>query len=174
LKTKYYEYNKQIGGEKYSEFTESEYLKAKEDKNRWFISFGDSVLEYEENEYKDYFSKKNHYDYTQKDKLGKKVVPILLEQYTYSDTAQAFFYDSMIVPFDEVILEKISTEKYVLQLKKVMKKLKPYEREIIFQLFWNRKSQNELAINYGISQQTMNEKVNRILVKMLKMIKIEK
>ena len=174
MKTKYYEYNKQIGGEKYSEFTESDYLKAKEDKNRWFISFGDSVLECEENEYKDYFSKKNHYDYTQKDKLGKKVVPILLEQYTYSDTAQAFFYDSMIVPFDEVILEKISTEKYVLQLKKVMKKLKPYEREIIFQLFWNRKSQNELAINYGISQQTMNEKVNRILVKMPKMIKIEK
>jgi len=55
-----------------------------------------------------------------------------------------------------------------------MKKLKPYEREIIFQLFWNRKSQNKLAINYGISQQTMNEKVNRILVKMPKMIKIEK
>ena len=82
MKTKYYEYSKQIGGEKYSEFTESEYLKAKEDKNRWFISFGDSVLEYEENEYKDYFSKKNHYDYMQKDKLGKKVVPILLEQYT--------------------------------------------------------------------------------------------
>jgi len=174
LKTKYYEYSKQIGGEKYSEFTESEYLKAKEDKNRWFISFGDSVLECEEIEYKDYFSKKNHYDYTQKDKISKKVVSILLEQYTYSDTAQAFFYDSMIVPFDEVILEKISTEKYVLQLKKVMKKLKPYEREIIFQLFWNRKSQNELAINYGISQQTMNEKVNRILVKMPKMIKIEK
>ena len=62
LKTKYYEYNKQIGGEKYSEFTESEYLKVREDKNRWFISFGDSVLECEENEYKDYFSKKNHYD----------------------------------------------------------------------------------------------------------------
>ena len=98
----------------------------------------------------------------------------MLEQYTYSDTAQAFFYDSTIVPFEEAILEKLSTEQYVLQLQKIMKKLKPYEREIIFQLFWNRKSQNELAINYGISQQTMNEKVNRILVKMLKMIKIEK
>ena len=174
MKTKYYEYNKQIGGEKYSEFTEADYLKAKEDKKRWFISLGDSVLECEENEYKDYFSKKNHYDYTQKDKLGKKVVPILLEQYTYSDTAQAFFYDSTIVPFDEDILDKLSTEQYFLQLQKVMKKLKPYERKIIYQLFWNRKSQNELAINYGISQQTMNEKVNRILSKMLKMMKIEK
>ena len=135
MKTKYYEYNKQIGGEKYSEFTEAEYLKAKEDKKRWFISLGDSVLECEKNEYKDYFSKKNHYDYTQKDKLGKKVVPILLEQYTYSDTAQAFFYDSTIVPFDEDILDKLSTEQYFLQLQKVMKKLKPYERKIIYQLF---------------------------------------
>ena len=174
MKTKYYEYNKQIGGEKYSEFTESEYLKAKEDKNRWFISFGDSVLECEENEYKDYFSKKNHYDYTQKDKLDKKVVPILLEQYTYSDTAQAFFYDSTIVPFDEVILEKLSTEQYILQLRKVMKKLKPYEREIIYQLFWQNKSQKQLAEEYGKSQQNINKITTRVLAKMLKMFENEK
>lgn len=87
MKTKYYEYNKQVSGEKYSEFTESEYLKASKDKNRWFISFGDSVLECEESEYSDYFSEKNHSDYTQRDKYGKKIIPILLEQYTYSDSA---------------------------------------------------------------------------------------
>lgn len=55
-----------------------------------------------------------------------------------------------------------------------MKKLKPYEREIIYQLFWNKKSQNELARDYGISQQTMSEKANRILAKMLKIMKNEK
>ena len=63
MKTKYYEYNRHGDCEKYSEFTESEYLKAREDKNRWFISFGDSVLECEESEYMDYFSEKNHSDY---------------------------------------------------------------------------------------------------------------
>ena len=110
MKTKYYEYNKQVSGEKYSEFTESEYLKAREDKNRWFISFGDSVLECEESEYRDYFSEKNHSDYTQRDKYGKKIIPILLEQYTYSDSACAIVSDSTNIPFEELILEKISTE----------------------------------------------------------------
>lgn len=174
MKTKYYEYNKQVSGEKYSEFTESEYLKARKDKNRWFISFGDSVLECEESEYRNYFSEKNHSDYTQRDKYGKKIIPILLEQYTYSDSARAIVSDSTIVPFEEHILEKISIEQYISQLKKVMKKLKPYEREIIYQLFWNKKSQNELARDYGISQQTMNKKANRILAKMLKIMKNEK
>lgn len=47
MKTKYFEYNRNSGSEKYSEFTEAEYLKAKEEENRWFISFGDSVLECE-------------------------------------------------------------------------------------------------------------------------------
>lgn len=113
-------------------------------------------------------------NYTLKDKLGKKVVPILLEQYTYRDTAQAFFYDSTIVPFEEVILEKLSTEQYVLQLRKVMKKLKPYEREIICQLFWLNKSQKQLAEEYGKSQQNINKITIRILAKMLKMFENEK
>ena len=51
MKTKYFEYNRNSGSEKYSEFTEAEYLKAKEEENRWFISFGDSVLECEESQY---------------------------------------------------------------------------------------------------------------------------
>ena len=46
MKTKYFEYNRNGGSEKYSEFTEEEYLKAKEDENRWFISFGDSVWDF--------------------------------------------------------------------------------------------------------------------------------
>lgn len=60
MKTKYFEYNRNGRSEKYSEFTEEEYLKAKEDENRWFISFGDSVLECEESQYTDHFSKKDH------------------------------------------------------------------------------------------------------------------
>ena len=60
MKTKYFEYNRNSGSEKYSEFTEAEYLKAKEEENRWFISFGDSVLECEESQYSDHFSKKDH------------------------------------------------------------------------------------------------------------------
>ena len=83
MKTKYFEFSRNGGSEKYSEFTEEEYLNAKEEENRWFISFGDSVLECEESQYSDHFSKKDHGEYTQKDRNWKKVIPVSLEQYTY-------------------------------------------------------------------------------------------
>lgn len=79
MKTKYFEFSKNGGSEKYSEFTEAEYLKAKEEENRWFISFGDSVLECDESQYIDHFTKKDHGEYTQKDRNWKKVIPLSLE-----------------------------------------------------------------------------------------------
>jgi len=51
MKTKYFGYNRNGGSDKYSEFTETKYLKAKEEEKRWFISFGDNVLECEERTY---------------------------------------------------------------------------------------------------------------------------
>lgn len=175
MKTKYFEYNRNGGSEKYSEFTEAEYLKAKEDENRWFISFGDSVLECEESQYTDHFSKKDHEEYTQKDKNWKKVIPVSLEQYTYGgNSEQKILKDSTVVPLEERVLEQLSLEHDLEKLRRAMEKLKPYEQKIIYQIFWKRKSQSKLAREYGISQQTMNEKCNRILVKMLKIMKNEK
>ena len=163
MKTKYFEYNRNSGSEKYSEFTEAEYLKAKEEENRWFISFGDSVLECEESQY------------TQKDRNWKKVIPLSLEQYTYGGNyEQKILKDSTVVPLEERILEQLDLEHDLVKLKKVMKKLKPYEREIIYQLFWMNKSQNDLAKKYSVTRQTMHEKVHRILVKALKLFENEK
>jgi hypothetical protein len=76
METKYFEYSRNGENEKYSEFTEDEYLKAKEDESRRFISFGNSVLECEKSQYTDYFTQKNHGEYAQKDKNWKKVIPV--------------------------------------------------------------------------------------------------
>lgn len=175
MKTKYFEYNRNDGNEKYSKFTEEEYLKAKEEEKRWFISFGDSILECEESQYTDHFSKKDHGEYTQKDKNWKKVIPVSLEQYTYGgNSEQKILKDSTAVPLEERILEQLSLEHDTAKLKKVMKKLKPYERKIIYQLFGMNKSQNDLSKEYDITRQTMHEKVHRILVKVLKLYENEK
>ena len=104
MKTKYYQYNKS-SGEKYSEFTEEEYLVAKMDENRWFISFGSCVLECMEAEYRAYFSEKNHADYTQRDKNGNTVISLSLEQYAHNTCEGLIFRD-----FEEEILEKILAE----------------------------------------------------------------
>ena len=175
MKTRYFEYNRNGGNEKYSEFTEAEYLKAKEEEKRWFISFGDSVLECEESQYTDHFSKKDHGEYTQKDRNWKKVVPVSLDQYTYGGNyEQKILKDSTVVPLEERILERLGLEHDLVKLKKVMKKLKPYEREIIYQLFWMNKSQKALGVEYGKSQQNMKKITKRILAKMLKLIENEK
>jgi hypothetical protein len=175
MKTKYFEYNRNGGNEKYSEFTEAEYLKAKEEENRWFISFGDSVLECEESQYTDHFSKKDHGEYTQKDRNWKKVIPVSLDQYTYGGNyEQKILKDSTVVPLEERILEQLGLEHDLVKLKKVMKKLKPYEYEIIYQLFWMNKSQKALGVECGKSQQNMNKIAKRILAKMLKLIENEK
>lgn len=122
MKTKYFEYNRNGGNEKYSEFTEEEYLKAKEEESRWFISFGDSVLECEESQYTDHFSKKDHEEYTQKDKNWKKVIPVSLDQYTYGGNyEQKILKDSTVVPLEKRVLEQLSLEYDTAKLKKVIK-----------------------------------------------------
>ena len=142
---------------------------------RQIVKEGDSVLECEESQYTDHFSKKDHDEYTQKDKNWKKVIPVSLEQYTYGGNyEQKILNDSTVVPLEERILEQLGLEHDLVKLKKVMKKLKPYEREIIYQLFWMNKSQNDLAMKYSVTRQTMHEKVHRILVKVLKLFENEK
>lgn len=168
MKTKYYQYTK-TGDEKYSEFTEEEYLVAKTDENRWFISFGNCVLECSKDEYRAYFSEKNHADYTQRDKDGKTVIPLSLEQYAHNTCESLIFRD-----FEEEILEKILAEETLERLHIALKKLKPSERNIIHKLFWENKNQTQLADEYGITQQTMHEKITRILAKLLKFMKNEK
>ncbi|MBQ3566312.1 MAG: sigma-70 family RNA polymerase sigma factor [Oscillospiraceae bacterium] len=168
MKTKYYQYNKS-GGEKYSEFTEEEYLIAKTYENRWFISFGNCVLECSKDEYRAYYSEKNHADYTQRDKNGKIVIPLSLEQYAHNTCQNLIFRD-----FEEEILEKIMAKEMLERLHTALKKLKPCERNIIHKLFWENKNQTQLADEYGITQQTMHEKITRVLAKLLKFIKNEK
>jgi hypothetical protein len=175
METKYFEYSRNGDNEKYSEFTEDEYLKAREDESRRFISFGNSVLECEKSQYTDYFTQKNHGEYAQKDKNWKKVIPVSLEEYTYDGNyEQKIIKDSTAVPFEEQISEQLSLEQDLGKLKKIMQKLKPYEREIIFQIFWLNESQKSLGDKYGKSQQNMNKITKRILAKMLKLIKNEK
>ncbi len=76
MKTRYYEYSKPGSKEKYTQITEAEYLVAKETPNRWFISFGDCVLECEAEEHKDHYNQKNHSDYINRDANGKKPVKL--------------------------------------------------------------------------------------------------
>lgn len=175
MKTKYYEFNRNGGSEKYSEITEREYLKAKKEENRWFISFGSSVLECDKSQYEAYFSAKDHKDYIQKDRNWRKIVPVSLDQYTYNGAyEQSILKDSTAVLFEDIVLEKLSLEHDLAKLKKVINKLKPHERKIIYQLFWLNKSQKTLASEWGKSQQNINKITKRILCKMLKLIENEK
>lgn len=96
-------------------------------------------------------------------------MPLSLEQ-----LAPSVISDGTEIPIEEKIAEKLDLENDIQRLKHSMEHLTTYEREILFQIYWNGQSQKQLAKIYGITQQTMNEKVIRILCKLLKFMEFEK
>ena len=167
MATRYYEYSKPGSREKYTEITEAEYLIAKESPDRWFISFGNCVLECEADQHKKHYNEKNHSDYVNKDENGKKPVTLSFEQYRLETGLDV----TEVLEDTTVNVEEECCEKYQYELLyAALAQLDEDERKIIVELFWNEKTQTALAKINGISKQTLNEKHKRILAKMLKMM----
>ncbi len=171
MKTRYYEYSKPGSKEKYSEITEAEYLSVKDSPERWFISFGNCVLECEASEYKKHYNEKDHSDYINRDAKGKKPVKLSFEEYRL-ETGQDI---TEVIEDTTVNVEDESIKKYQYEmLYAALAQLDEDERRIIIELFWNKKTQIALAKIDGISRQTLNEKQRRILAKMLKFMENKK
>ncbi len=171
MKTRYYKYSKPGSKEKYTQITEAEYLVAKESPNRWFISFGDSVLECEEHQHKKHYNQKNHSDYINRDANGKKPVRLSFDEYKLETGMDI----TEVIEDTTVNVEDECYKKYQYELLyAALAQLDEDERRIILELFWNKRTQTALAKINGISKQTLNEKQRRILEKMLKLMKNKK
>lgn len=171
MATRYYEYSKPGSKEKYTEITEAEYLIVKDSTDRWFISFGNCVLECEAHEYDEHYKEKNHSDYINKGANGKKPIIISFDEYrleTGLDLADALVDTTVDVEYEG--LDKYQHE----LLRKALEQLEEDEREIITALFWNQKRQAEVAKDDGTSRQTLHKKQRRILAKVLKIMESKK
>ena len=172
---KYFKYSQKPETGKYTEITENDYLRAKAAGQHFFICLNGNFFECSQEEYHDYFVKMNHAYNAQRDKNGRRIKPK-----SYDELDEAGCLESMMIPdttvptTEQLVEERLYSEWEIKALHAALEKLKPHERKLIHEIYWDNISQNALAKKYGISQQTMNEKVNRILSKLLKMINSKK
>jgi len=92
---KYFIYNNTPICGKYTEVSEKEFKDTVMDvEGRYYISFGNSVLECSESEYKDYASRRNRHKYL--DKEAKKVVVISIEDTSLKELSYETAEDEII------------------------------------------------------------------------------
>ena len=175
MKKKYFKYSQNPKTGKYIEITEDEYLEAKATKQHFFICLNNNFFECELEEYHDYFVKMNRSYNAQRDKNGHRIKPKSYDELDETGCLESMMIPDTTVPTTEQFVEeRLHSEWEIKALHTALGKLKPYEKDLIHEIYWNNISQNALAKKYGISQQTMNEKVNRILCKLLKLMNSEK
>ena len=153
MKTRYYEYSKPGSKEKYSQITEAEYLIAKESPNRWFISFGDCVLECEEHQHKNHYNQKNHSDYVNKDASGKKPTILSFDEYKLETGMDI----TEVIEDTTVNVEDECYKKYQYELLyAALAQLDQDELELVNLLYWDELSQNKVGEFYGKTQQNIS------------------
>lgn len=171
MATRYYEYSKPGSKEKYTEITEAEYLIAKESPNRWFISFGDSVLECEEHQHKKHYNQKNHSDYINRDANGKKPVKLSFDEYKLETGMDI----TEVIEDTTVNVEDESIKKYQYELLyAALAQLDQDELELVNLLYWDELSQSKVGECNGETQQSISKKNKEILDKLTNLMSFKK
>lgn len=124
---------------------------------------GDSELdtiyiETNKREYKKWEKEKDRNKYLKKYESNIEIV----SAFTYEDDDDCNYYDR--IQNEEVSLEEVVENIMMVgMLHDAIKTLKKREQEIIYLHFFLEKSQREIAEYYGISQQAVNEQVQKII-----------
>lgn len=171
MATRYYEYSKPGSREKYTEITEAEYLIAKESPDRWFISFGNCVLECEAHQHKKHYNEKNHSDYVNKDENGKKPVTLSFEQYRLETGLDV----TEVLEDTTVNVEEECCEKYQYELLyAALAQLDQDELELVNLLYWDVLSQRKVGECNGETQQSVSKKNKEVLDKLTNLMSFKK
>lgn len=171
MKTRYYEYSKPGSKEKYSQITEAEYLSVKDSPERWFISFGNCVLECEAEEHKEHYNKKNHSDYINRDATGKKPVRLSFDEYKLETGMDI----TEVIEDTTVNVEDECYKKYQYELLyAALAQLDEDEKELVKSLYWDVLSQREVGACSGETQQSISKKKHEVLEKLTKLMGFQK
>lgn len=161
---KYYVYSNTFESGKYTEVSEKEFKDTVIDfEGRYYISFGNAVLECSEQEYKDYASKKNRHKYLDKEAKKKKVVVISIEETTLKELSDE--------TAEEEIIEKAMLEFNKAKLKKALSLLDDADRNLVTAYYFKGMTQEMIAKIIGKNQQTVSYQINKCLVKLAELMK---
>lgn len=160
MKVKYFEYNDDQNGEKYIEVSKEKFIKdVIITEGRFYISFGNSVLECSESEYKEEAKRKRHTRYISS--LSDGVYP----------TFEEFDENNSSATFDEDRLECIEDKIMFQNILSYLMTFSPEEQKVFKMVVLEGKAETEAALMIGKTQQSVSYKIKTMLCRIAKHFK---
>lgn len=163
---KYFELNRSGIGGKYAEMTREQFRVAKRDPNRWFIGFGNCYLECSRSEYASHHQEREHHKYLLADRKDSKITSVSYDRGLLEGAP-----DPDEIPIDEMIIEAMDTEYRAKRLHETLEQLSEEEQKLLHLLFHCQKRKAEIAVELGVTHQTVNRRYHRIIGKLAEMLK---
>ena len=167
----YYKYSHNPNGKKYAPMTKTEYLAVKSDPNRWFINFGNCIMECERSEYTAYYRLLDHYQYTKRKADGHRAEVISLDEakdlYSYEESV--FSVHTEQTPDDETI-ERLLQEYRKNRLITAFESMLEDEVYLLEEIVLRSRTQSDLANEMHISHQAISKRLRKIMRKLRAML----
>lgn len=138
-------------------------------KGRYFIDMDDFMIESTEAEYKDWRREKNHSDYLHEQEAQVQLLPL----HDSEDSGKGDFISDIFASTEEQAITSILRK----SLKEAINSLDDESYTIIDALILahDRKSERDLASEFGLSQKAINKRKKKILKNLkLLVLKVEK
>ena len=135
-------------------------------KKEFYIRIKDELVEVTQEVYLTYYRGKRGEE-TQLEKICRNHVVSYDAFDTESALGAEMLIDTASDEPEDIVIARLMAEK----LHDSISKLSEDERQLIYMLFFDGYSERETALNLGISSMTVHNKKNRILAKLLKLLK---
>ncbi len=170
---KYYVFNKTASHPIRVPVTLSEYRKAKREPDRWFLDFGNCVLEVTKTQYEKYYKEDQHSRYLQRVAAHTDPVQSLSKLEEVITYEMSIFGSAEPVSVEEQVIERLMMTEATKHLKEAMKLLAADELCMVIKLHIRQEKQSDLADALGISQQTVSRRNQKILQKLREMLEMD-
>ena len=155
----YFEYNHAPAGDKYCIMTKAEYELAKRDPTRWFIDFGNCVIECSKAERTEYYRMYYRYFNSRKCKNGRDADMVSLnsvnEAVSYGMSVFAVHNEPTI---DDIVICRMYQAYCKQRLIAALETLSSDEVYLVQEMTLKSRKQKDLAAELGISQQAVSKK----------------
>lgn len=150
----------------YTEVTQEfikKYIESFTEGRPYFINLGYAVMETDEANYRAFYKNVNRNKYLRDEaiRVGEVSFDALDSKDFDENTVDAFCVDQS-EPLDEKITRKIMIEK----LPEAISILSDEEKELIYKIYFNHKSERELSIELNVSNIAIHKRKTRILKKL--------
>lgn len=154
--------NRNNPAEGYYQITEAElqlYKNSCEEKPS-IINLGYALMEVTEVDYKDFYKTRRREKYIQEEAIRVGEVSYNAFDTEDYDGASAIADDSEAL--EDSVIRKMMIEK----LPEAVATLTEDEKELVYQLYFNHKSERQLALEFGVSNVAVNKRKNNVLSKL--------